>query len=191
MKRTKVLVMASAVFFLANAANAETTKPTDSVKPIERQDGTLDFQKLSDRKLNEFIAIQTFLLNRQISALNSALLMSMTTTKSLNLNESKTMLSTVFEISKVSARTIEGWLPDDPRARKLWNRCFRQTRRRPGKTRRAASHGDEAAFSSWRYPVPPQGVLLSLKLHKVADDGTLNDAVCAISNALRHGVDAL
>jgi hypothetical protein len=113
MKRTKTLVMACAVFFLATTANAETTKLAESIKPVERQDGTLDFQKLSDRQLQEFHATHTYLLNRQLLTLNGALLMSMTTTQSLNLNESKTMLFQSTEIGKVFLRTIDGWTPDD------------------------------------------------------------------------------
>jgi deoxyribodipyrimidine photolyase-like uncharacterized protein len=118
MKNTKALVMACAVVFFASTANAQTTRPEESGKPIERQDGTLDFQKLSDRQLDEFLANQTSLLNRQILTMTHALLVSMSNTKSLKPNEASTMLFQSMEQGKVFLRTIDGWTPDDPKARK-------------------------------------------------------------------------
>lgn len=56
--------------------------------------------------------------------LNNALLMSMNRTKSLAPNESMTMLSQSMEMNKVFMRSINGWFPEDPKAREAMEKML-------------------------------------------------------------------
>lgn len=112
---TPTIVLAAALSLVSSVAGAQPNKP------VERDDGSLDYSKLSDREVAEFSATQMYLINRRLSTYTGGFIMSMQTLEALPKDTANMMLGMSLDQDRVLLRSTVPAVPNIPGAREQLN----------------------------------------------------------------------